>query len=324
MPENVMSIGEQFVSRLQALLDKLVANAGYLLWDILMALLMLLIAKGLLTMISRLTRWLMNAEKYHRSEMQGKRMDTMLTLLRSVARYVIYFLALMMILRQFGIGSGVATLLGAAGIGSLAIGFGAKNLVQDVVTGFFMMFENQFTVGDYIKIDDVEGFVTATAMRVTYLRSFSGDQIIVPNGSITRVVNFARGSSVANVTISTAYEADTRQVIAIIQEAMREFAQAHADIIDEPPVVLGVSELGASSVDISVTCKARPLKHWEVGRGIRLAVKEAFDRRGVEFPYPHVVTVPYEPGARQMDPACAAMGEQTIPEWAAGPDEDDS
>lgn len=322
MPENVKSISEQFLSRLQALADKVLANGGYLLWDILVALLVLALAKGLLTLISHLTGALMRAEKYHRSEMQGKRMDTMLTLLRSVARYLIYFIALMLILRQFGIGGGVAALLGAAGIGSLAIGFGAKNLVQDVVTGFFMIFENQFTVGDYIKIDDVEGFVVATAMRVTYLRSFSGDQIIVPNGTITRVVNFARGSSVANVTISTAYEADTRAVIGIIQEAMREYAQSHGDLIDEPPVVLGVSELGASSVDIGITCKARPLKHWEVGRGIRLAVKEKFDSMGVEFPYPHMVTVPYE---TKQGPIRAAAGrEETIPDWASGPDEDDS
>lgn len=324
MPENVLSISEQFLSRLQELTDKLVANAGYLLWDIFIALVILILAKGLLSLISRLTSGLMHAEKYHRSEMQGKRMDTMLTLLRSVARYVIYFVALMMILRQFGIGSGIATLLGAAGIGSLAIGFGAKNLVQDVVTGFFMMFENQFTVGDYIKIDDVEGFVTATAMRVTYLRSFSGDQIIVPNGSITRVVNFARGSSVANVTISTAYEADTRQVIEIIQDATQEYFETHRELIDEPPVVLGVSELGASSVDIAITCKARALKHWEVGRGIRLAVKEAFDRRGVEFPYPHVVTVPYAPSPQQTVTSSVPSREETIPSWAAGPDDDDS
>lgn len=320
MPENVMSIGDQFLSRLRALMETLVANAGYLLWDVLVAVLVLVMAKGLLTLISRLTSALMHAEKYHRSEMQGKRMDTMLTLLRSVARYGIYFVALMMILRQFGIASGIATLLGAAGIGSLAIGFGAKNLVQDVVTGIFMMFENQFTVGDYIKIDDVEGFVTATAMRVTYLRAFSGDQIIVPNGTITRVVNFARGSSVANVTVSTAYEADTRNVIGIIQEAMAEFAQSHAELIDEPPVVLGVTNLGESSVDIGITCKALPLKHWEVGRAIRLAVKEKFDAMGVDFPYPHVVTVPYAPPKKAVT---VASREEAVPDWAAGPDDDD-
>lgn len=322
MGENMMSVGEQFLSRLQALADKMLANAGYLLWDLVVAAVILLSAKGLLTLISRLTSFLMKSEKYHRSEMQGKRMDTMLTLIRSVARYGIYFMALVLILRQFGIGSGIATLLGAAGIGSLAIGFGAKNLVQDVVTGLFMMFENQFAVGDYIKIDDAEGFVVATAMRVTYLRSFAGDQIIVPNGTITRVVNFARGSSVANVTVSTAYEADTRAVIGILQEAMQEYAEAHADLIEEPPVVLGVTELGESSVNIGITCKAHPLKHWEVGRGIRLAVKEKFDRMGVEFPYPHVVTIPYEP-RKEMAPTAAGR-EETVPDWAAGPDEDDS
>lgn len=310
----------QFLSRLEDLADKVLSNAGFLLWDIAVSAVILMAAKGILSIISKVTSHIMHSERYHRTEFQGKRVDTMLTLFRSTVRYLIYFAAIMMILRQFGVGGIVATLLGAAGVGSLAIGFGAQNLVKDVVTGIFMMFENQFGVGDYIKIDDDEGYVTATALRVTYLRSISGDQIIVPNGSINRIVNFTKGSSVANIIVSTAYEADTRAVMDIMQEAMDEFAITYADLIDEPPVVLGIVDFGASSVDIRITCKARPLRHWETERAMRLAIKEKFDRSGVEFPYPHMVTVPYTPSPSEVS---SNSGERrTVPDWA-GPDEDD-
>lgn len=319
MNERFASIQQQFSSQMEKMADSIMQNAGFLLWDIFVSILILISAKIVLSQVSKLTSALMNAEKYHRSEMQGKRFDTMLTLARSVARYAVYFIALLLILNQFNLGKGMATLLGAAGIGSLAIGFGAQNLVRDVVTGFFMMFENQFAVGDYIRVDDVEGFVVATAMRVTYLRSITGDQIIIPNGTITRVVNFARGSSVANVVISTAYEANTREIIGILQEAMREFAEENAELIDEPPVVLGVSSLSPSTVDITISCKARTLKHWEIGRALRLAVKEKFDSLGIAFPYPHVTTVPHE---KKVEIHHTVGEKEIIPEWANVDDDD--
>ena len=324
LAEETLSISSQFISKFNDLLSRLAQHGGYYLWDILVICFILLAAKGILRVVSALTKRAMGLEKYHRTVQQGKRVDTMMTLLRSVARYGIYFVAFLMILQQLGWGKAMENLLVTAGIGSLAIGFGAQNLVRDVVTGFFMMFENQFSVGDYIKTGDAEGTVEATAMRVTYLRSLQGDQIIIPNGSIERVVNYSRGSCTSSVTISTAYEADTRQVIWIIKEAMKDYAREHSDLIVEPPVVLGITDFGASSVDIGILCKAKPLKQWEVERGIRLAVKEQFDRLGVEFPYPHIVTMPYE---KPTEPLAMppSYEEEELPQWAvvqSGEDED--
>ena len=260
--DEVVGVGEQFMQNLEGLLQKLMRNRGNILWGLCLILLTVLLAKVALRVISAVTGHVLKNKRYQNDAPASKRMRTLMTLLRSVTRYLIYFVAFLVVLSILGMGKPLSNLLLTAGIGSLAIGFGAQNLVRDVVSGMFMIFENQFSVGDYIKIDDVEGTVEATAMRVTYLRSMKGDQIIIPNGTIERVINYNKGNAVAAVTISTAYESDTRKVMELIGLAVGQYA--------------------------------KPMKQWEVERGIRLAVKEMFDKSGVEFPYPHMVTVPYQ------------------------------
>ena len=242
------SVREEFLSHFQAWTNYLEENIGRLLWNICVILAILAAAKILLGIFSKCTDRLMKSPRYHQSERQGKRVDTMMTLVRSVARYAIYCVAVLMIFSQLGFGSVLQNLLVTAGIGSIAIGFGAQSLVKDVVTGLFMMFENQFAVGDYIKTDDIEGTVEATAMRVTYVRVFTGQQVIIPNGLITRVTNYSRGQALAVVIISTPYEEDTRRLIGVIQQAAEEYADAHADLVEEKPQVQGIVEFAASSV----------------------------------------------------------------------------
>ena len=292
--QEVVTVSEQFQKNLTGFVDFLVRNRGNILWNLFLILLIILGAKLLLHLISKVTTQIIQKPKNQTNTPVAKRTRTLLTLFRSVSRYAIYFMGFLFVLSILGMGKPLSNLLVTAGIGSLAIGFGAQNLVRDVVSGMFMIFENQFAVGDYIKIDDVEGTVEATAMRVTYLRSFKGDQIIIPNGSITRVINYNKGSAIASVTISTAYESDTRKVIELIERAVGQYAREHSELIEEEPFVQGITNLGESSVDIGVICKVKPMKQWEVERGIRLAVKEAFDQNGVGFPYPHLVKVPYE------------------------------
>ena len=131
-------------------------------------------------------------------------------------------------------------------------------------------------------------------MRVTYLRSAKGDQIIIPNGSITRVINYNKGNAVASVTLPISYEADTAKVLDLIDLAVSEYARQHPDLTEEMPQVLGVTAMKESNMEVNITCKVKPMKQWAVERGIRLAVKEMFDRSGVPYPYPRVVTVPHE------------------------------
>ncbi|HIX65614.1 MAG TPA: mechanosensitive ion channel family protein [Candidatus Anaerotruncus excrementipullorum] len=284
-------IGEEFFSHFQNWLAYLESHLGRLLWNICVILAILAAAKLLLAIFSKCTDRMMKSPRYHQSERQGKRIDTMMTLMRSVARYAIYCVAALMIFSQLGFGTVLQNLLVTAGIGSIAIGFGAQSLVKDVVTGLFMMFENQFAVGDYIKTGDVEGTVEATAMRVTYVRVFTGQQVIIPNGLITQVTNYSRGNALAVVVIATPYEEDSRRMMGVIQQAAQEYADAHPDLVEEAPRVQGIVELAGSSVNIRLVCKTKPMAYWEVERGLRLAVKERFDQLGISFPYPHLVAV---------------------------------
>ena len=292
--QEVATVSGQFRQNLEELVEGIIQNRGNILWGLFLIIVVVLLAKISLKVVSWATGHTLKSPKYQSDTAAAKRMRTLMTLLRSVARYIIYFIALLIVLSILGMGEPLSNLLITAGVGSLAIGFGAQSLVKDVISGMFMIFENQFSVGDYIKIDDVEGTVEATAMRVTYLRSAKGDQIIIPNGSITRVINYNKGNAVASVTLPISYEADTAKVLDLIDLAVTEYARQHPDLTEEKPQVLGVTAMKEPNMEVNITCKVKPMKQWAVERGIRLAVKEMFDRSGVPYPYPRVVTVPHE------------------------------
>lgn len=288
------TIGDYF----QTFWSGIVDNSGMILWRLLGVAVIFLAGKLALNLVSRLTAMQMKKSE-SLPEIQARRVQTMMTMLRSVFRYVVYFICALMILAQLGYGNAINNLLLSAGIGSLAIGIGAQSLIKDVATGFFMMFEKQYSVGDFVKLDDIEGTVTATAMRVTYLKNYTGQQIIIPNGSISRVINYSRMDSLAKVVISTPYEADTRSVMEIIRQAAEAYAATQPEVIVEPPQVLGISELAESAVNITVICKTKPCQHWAVERGLRLAVKERLEEEGLSIPYPQQdvhVSLSREPG----------------------------
>ena len=278
-------LGKTITEYFNGFLSTLAENSGLLFWKGVGILLVILGGKLVLDLISRMTaRQIKKSEDM--PEMQARRVQTMMTMTRSTFRYIVYGICALMILAQLGFGNAINNLLLSAGIGSLALGIGAQSLIKDVVTGFFMMFEKQFSVGDYVKLDDVEGTVTATAMRVTSLKNFAGQQIIIPNGSIGRVINYSRTDSLAKITVGTPYEADTRQVMEVLDQAVKAYAEEVKDILVEQPKIQGITDLADSSVNITVVCRTLPCRHWEVERGLRLAVKEALDEAGIGIPYP--------------------------------------
>lgn len=313
----LQTVKEQLTEHFQGLFLYCKENVGHLIWNLLVIFFIFSAAKAVLRWISFLTSRTMERSHQKLEEFQSRRVDSLMTLTRSAARYLIYFIALLLVLARFG-GDTVQKLLLAVGsIGGIAFGFGAQNLVKDVVTGLFIIFENQFSVGDYIQTEEATGTVEAIALRVTYLRSPKGDQIIVPNGSIQRVINYNRGSYVAVITVPTVYENDTRRVIAVMEEALTAYGEAHRDLLEELPVVRGVDTLGSATVDISAACRVKPMMQWEVERGMRLAVKEAFDRHGIRHPYPRVITIPgaeEAPLLPEEPPAAPSRDPKTIPE----------
>ncbi len=178
------------------------------------------------------------------------------------------------------------SILAAAGLGGLAIGFGAQNLVKDVISGFFVLLEDQFAVGDYITIDDATGTVEGMELRTTKIRSFNGDLHIIPNGDIKKVINHSRGNSLAVIDVAIAYETDIDDAIWVLRNIANEYYEKNVDIMIEEPKVLGITRFADSDLNIRMIAKTHPLKHWTVEREIRKKVKEAFETGGIEIPYP--------------------------------------
>lgn len=221
-----------------------------------------------------------------RFKLSLKRQQTLEKLLKNVLTYVLYFISLTMILEQIAIP--VKTLLAGAGIVGVAVGFGAQNLVRDIITGFFIIFENQFSVGDYIKTKQYEGYVEEIGLRITKIKSWTGELHILPNSSIDEVTNYSINNSMAVVDVSIAYEQDIDYAERVIGEIVENLALIHEDIV-QTPEVLGIQSLGSSEVIIRVLAEVQPMTHWHVGRLIRKAVKLRFTKENIEIPYPRLV-----------------------------------
>ncbi len=250
--------------------------------------LILFIARLSISVLYSIINKFFDSQRNLKMKVDIPRLETMKGLVKSIVKYTIYFIAFTSIIKSFG--TDVTALITAAGIGGLAFGFGAQNLVRDVITGFFILFEDQFNVGSYVEIDGVEGTVEEMALRVTKIRGFNGDLYIVPNGEIKKVTNKSTGKMRALVEISIAYEEDIDNAIRVLTieaEALKEKEQR----IVEGPTVLGVSALGASEVVITIIAKTVPMEQWAIERLMRKTFKEAFDREGIEIPYPRRVIV---------------------------------
>ena len=191
-----------------------------------------------------------------------------------------------MVLDMFDINT--ASILATAGIGGLAIGFGAQSLVKDIITGFFILFEDQFSVGDYVKIGEYEGIVEELGVRVTKIRAFSGELHIIPNSNIEIVTNRARGNMRALVVITVAYEENMEKVSRVLNEVCNEVKKDNENIV-EGPNLIGLSNLGEYGMDFTIIAKTIPMEQWGVEREIRKKVKESFDRENIEIPYPKMV-----------------------------------
>lgn len=221
----------------------------------------------------------------------GKRANTLGQILKKVIKYFLIFIWIVMSLELFGINTG--SIIATAGIGGLAIGFGAQSLVKDIITGFFILLEDQYAVGDYVKIGSYQGTVEELGLRVTKLRDFNGELHIIPNSSIQIVTNSTRGAMRALVEIPLSYEENIDKAIMVLEAICAEVKQNNVNII-EGPTILGVTKLADYSVNITIVAKTKPMEQWYIERVIRKKVKEAFDKEKIEISYPKRVIMEVE------------------------------
>lgn len=240
--------------------------------------------------IRRIVKTAVTLDKHHVMEDgEIKRMNTLIRIFSWTMNTIIIVLAAMMVMQEFGVK--IAPLLGTAGIVGVAIGFGGQYLVKDLITGFFIIFENQYRIGDVVTIEGIGGTVEDISLRVTTLRDMNGTVHYIPHGEVKKVSNSAKQFGKVNINVSIAYEANIDHVRDVINQIGNELAAdpAWKDLINVAPQFLRVDSLDESAVSIKIVGETKPLKQWDVAGELRKRIKEGFDKAGISIPYPQQV-----------------------------------
>ena len=230
----------------------------------------------------------------HRGQAEGevasesaKRVETLTRLLRQGVVIVVWLIAGLVVLREVGIDIG--PILASAGVVGLAVGFGAQNLVRDVISGFFIILENQVRVGDVAVVNGTGGLVERINFRTIVLRDLSGVVHVFPNGTITTMSNMTREWSAYVFDIGVAYKEDIDQVIEVIREVGQTLKSDSyfGPLMVDDMEIFGLDNFADSAVVIKGRIKTKPIKQWEVGREFQRRLKKTFDAKGIEIPFPH-------------------------------------
>lgn len=233
---------------------------------------------------------------------QTRRIATLVRVVRYVASVAVVLMTGMAVLNTLGIS--IAPFLAAAGVAGIAVGFGAQSLVKDYFTGIVMLVEDQVRVGDVAEVGGKSGVVEAITLRYIRLRDYEGSVHYVPNGTISTVTNRSRGFAFAVVDIGIAYRESVDEAVTQMQEvakAMRAEPEFSAAILEDLDVA-GVNEWADSAVVIRARLKTVPLEQWRVRRAYLKRLKDAFDREGIEIPFPHLTVYAGQPKAGATPP----------------------
>ncbi|MFC1925222.1 mechanosensitive ion channel domain-containing protein [Chloroflexota bacterium] len=217
-----------------------------------------------------------------------KRRVTLTNLFSAGSSILIVTIAVFLILSEVGIN--IAALIAGFGVAGIAIGFGAQSLVKDLIAGFVIMLENQYNVGDVVRIADTRGIVEAVNLRRTLMRDLDGMLHVIPNGEIKTTGNYTRTWSRAHLNISVAYKEDLDHVMSIIRKTWEELAEDPdwgTYFISKTPWILRVDDFGDSGIVIKVVGETQPIRQWDVMGELRRRIKKVFDQQGIEIPWPH-------------------------------------
>jgi small-conductance mechanosensitive channel len=217
-----------------------------------------------------------------------KREDTLVGVFMGLGKIIIVIIIAFMVLSELNIN--IAPILAGLGIVGIAVGFGAQYLIRDLIAGVFILLENQYRVGDVARVADIAGLVEEVHLRKTVLRDLDGIVHHVPNGEIRVASNYTRHFSRVNLDVSVAYGADLDHAISVINRVGQELAEDEnwRERIINPPQVLRVNKFGDSGIDIKILGEVQPIEQWAVMGELRLRLKKAFDKEGIEIPWPHV------------------------------------
>ncbi|WP_228350350.1 mechanosensitive ion channel family protein [Rhodocaloribacter litoris] len=262
-------------------------------------------------------RWIHRFEELPALHPRRQRATTIGNLISSAARYILWPIAIIMMLSELRVD--VGALIATAGIAGLAIGFGAQTLVKDMISGIFLLFDDTIHVGDMVKIGADSGTVEHIGVRLIKVRKFDGEVLMIPAGELrifgNRSIDFAR----VIVEVGVSYEQDLDTILPVIERVANEWAAERREILkEEKPTVQAIMSFGESSVNVRVVVQVIPGEQFQAERDLRLMLKRTFDELGIEIPFPRRTLYVREeketPPRRVVDPHRPSPPETDVPE----------
>lgn len=229
-----------------------------------------------------------------------RRSQTLSNIFRGIAQSVIFFIGLMKVLQQLG--TDVTPILASAGVVGIAVGFGAQSLIKDLFAGFLILLEDQYNVGDTIKIGETTGTVERMMLRATQIRALDGSLTTIPNGSITTVANLSKDWARVVLDLEVDYQEDADRAAQIMLATAQTLREERPAEMIEDPVSMGVERLTPSSLVVRLTVKTLPQKQADIARELRRRIKLAFDQAGVRAPVREQFILTESPAPRRVAP----------------------
>jgi len=240
-------------------------------------------------LVERIVRKIIVPDHFLTKESEKKREDTLIRIINGSLSIIVLLTAALMALQELGIAIG--PLLAAAGIAGLAFGFGGQYLIRDVISGLFIILENQYRIGDVVCFDGTCGLVEDISLRMTSLRDLNGTVHHAPHGEIKKVSNLSKYYARVNLNIGVSYGSNLEHVISVVNKVGRELAEdaEWKEHVLKPPQFLRVDDFADSAIIIKILGETKPLKQWDVAGELRKRLKIAFDKEGIEIPFPQRV-----------------------------------
>lgn len=240
--------------------------------------------------IARVIRRALQPQNFKSKRDEEQREDTLISILNTAATAIIWTIAVLIALTMLNINIG--PLLAGAGIAGVALGFGAQTMVKDFLAGLFILGENQYRVGDVLQVNQgVSGVVEKITLRMTKLRDLDGNVHYIPNGEITIATNMTMEYAQVVADVGVSYNSDIDKVEAIIDTVGEQIYEDEAwrGVVLEPAHMLRVNSFDDSAITVRIVCKTAPIRQWEVKSEILRRLKKAFDKEGIEIPFPQRV-----------------------------------
>ena len=279
-PQTLVETVNETLQNAGQVAGQLVTNLPLWLSQLLLAALVVIFGGLFVRLGRRLIRQMMRAKE---GRTPGQR-ETLRSLTTSVFNYTMYFLIATILLGIFGVN--VASMIAVAGVGGIAVGFGAQSLVKDVISGIFLWLEGNMSVGDIVDVNGLSGEVEAIALRTTSIRTFNGNLIIVPNGDIRTVTNMTRTFKRAVVDVRLPYDVELDKLLAILEDEMQKAGQA-IEGLSEAPKVVGVLSFETDCIIVRLAALCSVKENWPIERELRKRVKNRFDKEGIQMPHFH-------------------------------------